>query len=215
MSAEEPALAGTLQLTASVVSLDAIVRSRTAPGTASSLWIVIVASLPCAWRRYASFTDRVPGPSASRSSILSSASTSASSVIDTVRFCVFGVAGPNVTDFVAMPKSVFSVAVLPPSTSMAKVVDWYGSASTVTGTFSVSPVTFSATARVCVAVAAAFEPIAICACRCPIMISNLATALSLAVQPAALVPSCSPKHSPRPTRSSPFFANVKLNDACV
>ena len=89
-------------------------------------------------------TVSVVSPAATPRSV-TAPGTASSFVIVTVRFCVLSAAGPNVTDFVEMLKSVPSVAVPPLATSTANVTDSCGSQSTVTGTFTVSPVTFSAT----------------------------------------------------------------------
>ena len=183
-------------------------RFVTAPGTASSLVIVICASRPCAWRVYRELGEVVLATIPS--SIVSLLSTAASFVIVTVRFCVFCVDGPNVTDFVDMLKSVSSVAEPPLSTSMVNVVDSFGRWSTVTGTLSVPPATFSATVAVYFAVAAALDPIAI---RPSVReMVTFATALP-ADQPVALVPSCTAKHSPPPTRSSPLSASGYRNSS--
>ena len=124
MIAELPVLAGAVHVRSSFASPRATSRFVTEPGTASSLVIVICASRPCAWRVYRELGEVVLATIPS--SIVSLPSTAASFVIVTVRFCVFGVDGPNVTDFVEMLKSVSSVAEPPLSTAIVNVVDSLG-----------------------------------------------------------------------------------------
>ena len=114
---------------------------------------MIAARVPCAWREYRPLNASLPATRLS-----SSVSTTASFVIVTSTFCVFAVEGPSANVLEAMLKSVSSDAVLPVSTSTANPVDSTGSQSTVTGTLSVPPDTFSATVTVCFSVEAAEPP---------------------------------------------------------
>jgi len=138
------------------------------------------------------------------STMVSSRSRSVSSVIVTLTFFVLLVSvGPNVTDFGAMLKSVPSVAVPPPRTSMPNVVAAPGRWLTDTGTSSEPPLSATFFANVW-AISSAFlaKPISARSSSASSTVTVATAPVAAAYQPATAVGSVAVKVSSPSTRSS-------------